>query len=83
MRLLLLDEMQTFTAARAMDSQDNNNRWATVTPDDYSGVVYIAAFLGLTYSSLTFLLRYFLRWRSFGLDDLAMSVAQVRSHLGG
>ena len=55
-------------------------RWATITTDDKSGILYIVAFLAFTYSSLTFIPRLFIKWNSTGLDDLAMSVAQVGQH---
>jgi hypothetical protein len=54
-------------------------RFATVTPEDSSGIVYVVAFLGFTYSSLTFIARCFIKWRVVGLDDLAMLLAQVCS----
>ncbi len=55
------------------------DRWATITPDDHRGIVYIVAFLACTYSTLTFLTRCFIKWHVFGLDDAAMAIAQVTS----
>lgn len=56
---------------------ESGYRWATVTPDDRSGVLYIVAFLSFTYSSLTFLARGFIKWHVLGFDDTAMVLAQV------
>ena len=56
-------------------------RWARITADDQSGILYIVAFLNLTYTSLTFLARISIKWRMLGLDDGAMLVAQVSSLL--
>jgi len=52
-------------------------RWANVTTDDKSGILYVVAFLALTYSSLTFIARCFIKWKVVGLDDVAMFIAQV------
>lgn len=60
---------------------EDENRWARVTPDDHSGTLYIVTFLGLTYSSVTFLTRLLIKWHMLGLDDLAMLFAEVSSHL--
>jgi hypothetical protein len=54
-------------------------RWARITPDDHSGILYIITFLGFTYTSMTFLTRLLIKWRMLGLDDVAMLVAQVLS----
>jgi hypothetical protein len=58
---------------------NTGNRWTTVTPDDRSGILYITAFLGFTYSSLTFFTRFIIKWRVLGLDDAAICAAQVSS----
>lgn len=55
----------------------DGNRWARITPDDRSGILYIVALLAFIYTSLTFLTRIFIRRRMLGLDDLAMLIAQV------
>ncbi|CAI9634084.1 unnamed protein product [Alternaria burnsii] len=52
-------------------------RWARITPDDHSGILYIVTFLAFTYTSLTFFTRIFIRWRMLGLDDAAMLIAQI------
>lgn len=52
-------------------------RWATITPDDHSGVLYITAFLTFTYANLTFITRCFLKYQVFGLDDWTLVIAQV------
>ena len=57
------------------------HRFSTVTPDDHGGLIYIAVFLALTYSSLTFLTRCYIKFRIFGLDDCAMLAAQVKDVL--
>jgi hypothetical protein len=56
---------------------DTGYRWATITADDSSGVLYIVAFLSFTYSSLTFIARCFIKWRVLGIDDAAALAAQV------
>lgn len=56
---------------------DTGNRWATVTADDRSGILYIVAFLTFTYSSLTNITRFFIKWHVLGLDDAAALGAQV------
>jgi hypothetical protein len=53
------------------------HRWATVTANDRSGILYIVTFLGFTYSSLTFVTRCFIKWHMLGLDDAAMFLAQA------
>jgi hypothetical protein len=53
------------------------HRWATVTPDDRSGILYVVAFLNFTYSSITFITRYFIKWHVLGRDDAAAFAAQV------
>ncbi|PSN71293.1 hypothetical protein BS50DRAFT_546564 [Corynespora cassiicola Philippines] len=54
-------------------------RFATITPEDHRGVIYIATFLAFTYYNLTFLTRCFIKWHMFGLDDWAVVVAQIIS----
>ncbi|KAH7385411.1 hypothetical protein DE146DRAFT_621468 [Phaeosphaeria sp. MPI-PUGE-AT-0046c] len=56
---------------------DFGHRWATITPDDRSGVLYIIAFLSFTYSSITFLTRCFIKRHMLGIDDAANALAQV------
>jgi hypothetical protein len=56
-------------------------RWATVTPDDRSGILYIVAFLSFTYSGLTFITRCFIKWNVLGLDDAAICIAQASTPL--
>ncbi|KAJ6267232.1 hypothetical protein PSV08DRAFT_380835 [Bipolaris maydis] len=64
-------------AAVAVPPADRSYRWAHITDDDQSGVLYIVTFLSFTYTSLTFLTRIFIKWRMLGLDDAAMLLAQV------
>ncbi|KAF2732925.1 hypothetical protein EJ04DRAFT_469290 [Polyplosphaeria fusca] len=61
------------------DAFPSGYRFSTVTPNDHSGLIYIAAFLTFTYSNLTFITRCFIKWQVFGYDDLATCVAQVAS----
>lgn len=56
---------------------DRSYRWARITDDDQSGVLYIVTFLSFIYTSLTFLTRIFIKWRMLGLDDAAVLLAQV------
>ena len=64
-------------AAVEVPPVDRSYRWADITDDDQSGVLYIVTFLSFTYTSLTFLARIFIKWRVLGLDDAAMLLAQV------
>jgi hypothetical protein len=66
----LLRELLYVTKASIMNDE---NRWASITDDDHSGTLYIVIFLGLTYSGITFLIK----WHMLGLDDLAMVFAEV------
>jgi hypothetical protein len=61
------------------ETLEDGYRWARITPEDRSGILYIVTFLAFTYTSLTFLTRIFIRWRMLGLDDAAMLIAQVWS----
>lgn len=56
-------------------------RWATVTPDDHSGTLYVITFLSFTYTSMTVLTRVLIKRNMLGIDDGTMVVAQVRSLL--
>lgn len=60
-----------------LEIPSSGHRWATITPNDHSGAVYIVTFLGFTYTSLTFLTRVFIKWQLLGLDDAAMLIAQA------
>ncbi|KAF2004742.1 hypothetical protein P154DRAFT_551938 [Amniculicola lignicola CBS 123094] len=59
------------------DTIDTRYHFAAVNPNDHAGLIYIAAFLTLTYTNLTFLTRLFVKWHVFGFDDWAMCVAQA------
>lgn len=59
------------------NAMEEGTRWANITPDDHSGVLYIVTFISFTYSNLTFLARLLIKWHMLGLDDLAMLLAQV------
>ncbi|CAO2653631.1 Nn.00g030420.m01.CDS01 [Neocucurbitaria sp. VM-36] len=63
----------------ADSSLETGYRWASITPDDHSGILYIVTFLAFTYSGLTFIARCFIKWRVLGLDDAAMLLAQIAS----
>ncbi|KAH7351401.1 hypothetical protein BKA66DRAFT_279790 [Pyrenochaeta sp. MPI-SDFR-AT-0127] len=65
--------------ADSSTSLETGYRWASVTPDDHSGILYIVTFLAFTYSALTFITRCYIKWHVLGLDDAAMSVAQIAS----
>ncbi|KAF2747784.1 hypothetical protein M011DRAFT_467377 [Sporormia fimetaria CBS 119925] len=56
-----------------------SSRFATVTPDDHGGYIYIAALLSFVYSNLTFFARCFIKWKVFGLDDAVTCLGQVCS----
>ncbi|KAH7128600.1 hypothetical protein B0J11DRAFT_274837 [Dendryphion nanum] len=51
--------------------------FSTVTSDDHGGLIYIAVFLALTYSNITFFTRCYIKMNIFGFDDYAMLAAQV------
>ncbi|KAF2122186.1 hypothetical protein BDV96DRAFT_482763 [Lophiotrema nucula] len=52
-------------------------QFSKVTPDDHSGLIYIAAFLGFTYSNITFITRCCIKWQVFGFDDWGTCAAQI------
>ncbi|KAF2502798.1 hypothetical protein BU16DRAFT_19157 [Lophium mytilinum] len=52
-------------------------RFSTITPDDHGGYVYIATLMAMTYSSLAFITRCFVKKRMFGAEDWAVAVAQI------
>jgi hypothetical protein len=54
-----------------------HDRWATVTPDDYSGTLYVVALLGFTYTTMTVVTRVFIKRNMLGVDDGTMVVAQA------
>lgn len=58
-------------------ANSDGRRFSIITSDDYSGLVYIAAFLAFIYSNLTFTTRFLINWKVFRSDDWAASLAQV------
>lgn len=52
-------------------------RFATVTADDYGGVVWTVSILCGIYSLLTMALRGYIKWRTWGLDDWLAGAATV------
>jgi hypothetical protein len=58
-------------------SRQDGYRWASVTPDDYSGALYVATFLSFTYTSTTVLARVLIKSNMLGADDGTMVAAQV------
>ena len=52
-------------------------RFALATHDDYSAYGWIAALISLTYTTLTIFLRIYLKYGTFGLEDLSIAAAQV------
>jgi hypothetical protein len=59
------------------NSLNEGQRWASVTPDDYSGSLYVVTFLSFTYTSMTVLTRVLIKRNMLGIDDGTMVVAQV------
>jgi hypothetical protein len=55
----------------------HGDRWASVTPDDHSGTLYVIAFLGFTYTTMTVVTRVFIKRNMLGVDDGTMVVAQA------
>jgi hypothetical protein len=60
-----------------MSNPLEHDRWATVTPDDHSGTLYVVAFLGFTYTTITIATRVFIKRNMLGVDDGTMVVAQA------
>jgi hypothetical protein len=60
-----------------MSTPLEHDRWATVTPDDSSGALYVVAFLGFTYTTITIATRVFIKRNMLGVDDGTMVVAQA------
>jgi hypothetical protein len=58
-------------------SPQDGYRWATITPDNYSGALYVVAFLSFTYTSTAVLARVLIKSNMLGIDDNTMVVAQV------
>jgi hypothetical protein len=58
-------------------SPQDSFRWAGITPNDYSGALYVITFLSLTYTSMAVLARVLIRSNVLGVDDGTMVVAQV------
>ncbi|CBX90878.1 predicted protein [Plenodomus lingam JN3] len=54
-------------------------RWAIITTNDRSVALHTTIFPGFTYSSLSFLARTSIQWKTPGLEDTAMLATQVRS----
>ena len=59
----------------------SGNRFTTITPDDYGGVVWIASILCAIYTFATVLLRFWVKRRNVGLDDWFSATATVGSLL--
>jgi hypothetical protein len=59
----------------------DGHRWASVTPDDYSGTLYVVAFVGFTYTTMTVVTRVFIKRNMLGIDDGIMVVAQAANVL--
>ena len=57
------------------------DRFATITPDDYGGVVWIASILCAVYVFGTALLRFWVKRKFVGLDDWFAAAATVGSPL--
>lgn len=67
------------TNIKMSEHTEAGHRWATVTPGDRSGILYIITFLSFTYSSITFLTRCLIKRHMLGIDDVANTLAQVSS----
>ena len=53
-------------------------QFAVISPDDRRGVLYITAFVTITYSTLTVLARCAIKWQVFGYDDWTTCAAWVQ-----
>jgi hypothetical protein len=73
--------LEHFPIDNMSTSPQDGFRWAGITPDDYSGVLYVITFLSLTYTSTTVLARVLIRSIVLGVDDCTMVAAQVCSLL--
>lgn len=54
------------------------DRFATITPNDHGGVVWVASILCAIFSLSTFFLRCYTKRKYFGLDDWLAAAATVR-----
>jgi hypothetical protein len=59
------------------DSLQSDYRWASITPDDHSGALYVVMFLNFTYTSTVVMARLLIKSKTLGIDDGTMVIAQV------
>ena len=65
-----------------MDSTNaSENRFALITYDNHSGYLWISSILCLVYTTLILIVRLHLKWKLYGADDLAATIATVSSKL--
>jgi hypothetical protein len=57
------------------------DRFSTYTPDDHGGVIWTTSLICAVYTTLTFLLRGYIKRKAYGLDDLVFAVATVGSFM--
>lgn len=51
------------------------SRFSPIREDDHAGYLWIVAILGVTYTSLSGLLRAHIKWGLYGYDDVLLAVA--------
>ncbi|ORY05045.1 hypothetical protein BCR34DRAFT_49055, partial [Clohesyomyces aquaticus] len=62
---------------------DSEYRFALVTNQNYSGYLWIATILCLSYSSLVIVVRLHIKWKLYGLDDVTATAATLLQLAGG
>jgi hypothetical protein len=60
---------------------DDSQRLSPIFDDDHAGYLWIVTTLGITYTTLSAVLRGYIKWRLFGYDDYLLAAATL-VHLG-
>jgi hypothetical protein len=65
------------SASAIRDEITSSTRFSPVTETDHAGYVWIVTILGVTYTTLACLLRGWVKFRVYGLDDLLIAAGTV------
>ena len=60
---------------------DQSNRFAPITEDNHSGLLWVTSILCLVYSVLIIVARLHIKWKMYGADDVTALAATVRNTL--
>ena len=64
--------------ARDVESDmDNSTHYAKTSPQDHAAYLWITSVLCLSYSLCALAARYYAKWKTLGVDDVLISIAQV------